>query len=514
MGSGLSSTGCTDAATLTCPPSVRVRDPMARLPFPQAIIPALVTVTVALGCGDGEGPTQAHPATRLAFTVQPTRTEGAQPITPAIEVTILDAFGDIVPTATNAVTMALGANPNAAALFGTISVNAAGGIATFADLRVDRPGTGYTLVASMSGAAEATSAQFAVGLTFSQLSVGYLQTCGVTTSGAAYCWGRNSNGQLGDGTTTDHTSPVLVLGGLHVTWVSTGWSHTCAVTISGAAYCWGFNGNGELGDGTTTDHMSPEPVLGGLSFAQVSAGAEHTCGVITSGAAYCWGLNVRGELGDGSLNSQSRPVPVLGTLTFDQVGTGFNSTCGVTPERAAGCWGSNEFGQLGDGTTTDHTSPVLVLGGLGFVQVAAGFEDTCGVITGGAAYCWGENDHFKLGDGTMTDRMSPEPVLGGLSFAQVSTGIEHTCGVTTSGAAYCWGDNSYGELGDPNSFFDARSSPTAVHGGLTFAEVSAGAWSTCGVTTDGSAFCWGRNEFGQLGDGTKEMRLVPVRVLQ
>jgi len=472
------------------------------------------TLTVAFGCGDGDGPTQGHSATRLAFTVQPTRTEGAQPITPAIEVTILDVFGDIVPTATNTVTVALGTNPNGATLFGTLTANAVGGIATFPDLRLDRPGTGYTLLASMTGAAEAMSAQFAVGLTFSQLSVGYLQSCGVTTSGAAYCWGRNIDGQLGDGTTTDRTAPVLVLGGLHVARVSTGWSHSCALTISGAAYCWGFNANGALGDGTMTNHITPEPVLGGLSFAQVSAGSEYTCSVTTSGAAYCWGLNVHGQLGDGSLNSQSRPVPVLGTLIFDQVGTGFDNTCGVTTERVAYCWGSNEFGQLGDGTTTDHTSPVLVLGGLGFVQVSAGSEDTCGVITGGAAYCWGENDHFKLGDGTMADRMSPEPVLGGLTFAQVSTGIEHTCGVTSGGAAYCWGDNSYGELGDPNSFLDARSSPTAVYLGLTFVEVSAGAWSSCGVTTDGSAYCWGRNEFGQLGDGTQETRLVPVRVLQ
>src|SRR5207244_12949888 len=166
-----------------------------------------------------DGHTPGHTAARPASTVQPTRPEGAQPITPAIEATILDVFGDIVPTATNTVTVALGTNPNGATLFGTLTANAVGGIATFPDLRLDRPGTGYTLVASMSGAAEATSAQFAVGLTFSQLSVGYLQTCGVTTSGAAYCWGRNSNGQLGDGTTTDHTSPALVLGGLRFAWV-------------------------------------------------------------------------------------------------------------------------------------------------------------------------------------------------------------------------------------------------------------------------------------------------------
>src|SRR2546426_971293 len=163
---------------------------------------------------------------------------------------------------------------------------------------------------------------------------------------------------------------------------------------------------------------------------------------------------------------------------------------------------------------TNHITPEPVLGGLSFAQVSAGSEYTCSVTTSGAAYCWGLNVHGQLGDGSLNSQSRPVPVLGTLIFDQVGTGFDTTCGVTSGGAAYCWGDNSYGELGDPNSFLDARSSPTAVYLGLTFVEVSAGAWSSCGVTTDGSAYCWGRNEFGQLGDGTQETRLVPVRVLQ
>ena len=356
----------------------------------------------------------------------------------------------------------------------------------------------------------------AVAISFAQVSAGFDYSCAVTTDGAAYCWGWNANGRIGDGTTTDRLRPMAVVGGLTLAQVSAG-DHTCGVTTGGAAYCWGGNASGQLGNGTTTGSTSPALVSGGLTFAQVSAGAGHTCGVTTGGAAYCWGSN-SGGLGDGTTTNRLSPVAVVGGLTFAQVSAGANTghTCGVTTGGAAYCWGPNLRGQLGNGGgTTGSTSPVLVSGGLTFAQVSAGADYTCGVTTGGAAYCWGANTGGQLGDGTTTDRTSPVLVVGGLTFAQVNTAellvTPFTCGVTTGGAAYCWGFNGNGELGDGTA--TNRLSPVAVLGGLSFAHVSAGSSHACGVTTtSGAAYCWGWNGNGQLGDGTTFLRRTPVRV--
>ena len=346
---------------------------------------------------------------------------------------------------------------------------------------------------------------------FMSVSAGGSHTCGVTTGGAAFCWGEDAVGQLGDGTgTTLRTSPTAVVGGVVFQAVSAGFRHTCGVSSGGAAYCWGFNISGQLGDGTTINQTSPVAVLGGLSFATVSSGGGHTCGVTTSGAAYCWGSNFNGELGDGGALRQTSPVAVLGGLTFATVSAGGGHTCGVTTGGAAYCWGYNSSGQLGDGTTTNRTSPVAVLGGLTFATVSAGGVYTCGVTTAGAAYCWGYNVSGQLGDGTINPQTTPVAVLGGLTFATVDAGLAHTCGVTTGGTAYCWGLNSSGQIGDGTIV--AGTSPVAVQGGLNFTAVSTGVAHTCGVTTDGAASCWGSNDSGQLGDGTTTNRLTPVHV--
>ena len=201
------------------------------------------------------------------------------------------------------------------------------------------------------------------GLSFATISAGEGHTCGLTVGGAAYCWGNDFYGQLGDGTTDRQASPVPVIGGLTfaVVSVSAGGWDTCGVTPSGAAYCWGGNDHGQLGDGTMNQRTSPVPVVGGLTFATITAGGQHTCGVTTIGVAYCWGWNGLGQLGDGTSVDRLTPVPVAGGLTFSTVRAAYHHTCGVSPSGVAYCWGPNDYGVLGDGTTNSSLVPIRVV---------------------------------------------------------------------------------------------------------------------------------------------------------
>ena len=244
-------------------------------------------------------------------------------------------------------------------------------------------------------------------LTFASVSAGFAHTCGVTTGGVAYCWGRNTNGILGDGTTTGRETPVPVLGNLTFASISAGsgpeFTHTCGVTTTGAAYCWGKNYHGSLGDQTTSDSLEPVAVSGGLIFASVSTGEAHSCGLTTSGSAYCWGWNASGQLGDGFTIDRAAPVPVIGDLTFSSIGLGTQHTCGVTTTGAGYCWGMNDSGQLGNGDQTGpfdaQPTPQPISGRLTFESLSGGLWHTCGVVTSGAAYCWGWNQVGMLGNG-------------------------------------------------------------------------------------------------------------------
>jgi alpha-tubulin suppressor-like RCC1 family protein len=394
----------------------------------------------------------------------------------------------------------------------------AAGLLAFIACRDSEAPTSPELVPALATASTA--------LSFDQVSAGSRHTCGVTAEHRAYCWGWNFYGQLGNGESTDPGSgtiapdrhaPVPVLTDLRFRQVSAGTYHTCGVTTDFQAYCWGSNADGSLGDGTTTDRVTPVPVAGGHQFRLVDAGDAHTCGVsYPDNLAYCWGVNSRGAIGDGVLTLGKRLTPsaVAGGRQFRQVAAGLDHTCGVTTTNRAFCWGSDSVGQLGDSNSATLYSfaPVAVAGSRRFRQVDAGAAFTCAVTTTERAFCWGSGREGQIGDGRTFLRFWPRAVAGGHSFERVTTGYTHTCGEATDNRAYCWG---HGALGDGTT--TQRLTPTLVAGGHFFSQVSAGGSEfgshTCGKTGAGVAFCWGWNEYGQVGDGTTTSRLKPRAVV-
>jgi alpha-tubulin suppressor-like RCC1 family protein len=302
-------------------------------------------------------------------------------------------------------------------------------------------------------------------LRFRHVSAGGYHTCGVTTDYRVYCWGSNYEGQLGDGTTTDRPEPVPIAGGRQFRQVAAGAHFTCAVSYPDErAYCWGHNTEGELGDGTQTQRLTPVAVAGGQKFHQVSAGQNHTCGLTPLDEAFCWGGNLYGQIGDSSTAfSAPRPSRVVGARRFRQIDAGVEFTCAVTTNYRAFCWGNGRRGQIGNGKTYLSLWPRAVAGGLSFERVTTGLVHACGETTGNRAYCWGANYNAEVGDGTVTQRLTPVAVTGGLFFSQLSAGFAHTCGRTSDAVAYCWGGNASGALGD-GSFTVNRPTPVRVVG--------------------------------------------------
>ena len=451
------------------------------------------------------------PPAKLGFTVQPASAFPDTPVDPPVTVAVQDAGGNLVVSASNLITLQLGANPGGATLSGTTGVTAVGGVAQFPNLRLNTAATGYTLLAASPGLTSATSAAFAVRnpLTFTTVSAGYFHSCGLLPGGAAWCWGENF-GKLGDGTEISSPVPVPVAGGLTFTSISAGRNHNCALTAAGAAYCWGLNGDGELGDGTGIDRLAPTLVSGGLAFASVIAGYSHSCGVTLAGVAYCWGSNSAGAVGDGSVTRRLAPTPVGGGLTFRSVVPGRDFTCGVTTADAAWCWGTNTDGELGNGTSgNSSTFPVAVSGGLSFAEARAGGFHSCGRTTAGAVYCWGANFSGQLGSNSGTASKVPV-VVPGLTVTSLSVGNRHNCGLTAGGSAICWGDNSDGNLGAGD--FDSHSAPVGVTGALSFTSISAGRFHSCGVAAGNIGYCWGSNFSGTLGSGAAALYPQPVRI--
>jgi len=292
-------------------------------------------------------------------------------------------------------------------------------------------------------------------------------SCAVTDAGALKCWGHNNRGQLGDGSTDDSTTPVSVEGLTSgVVSVDSDGGHTCALTDAGAVQCWGFNNDGQLGDGTEDDSSTPVDVEGlGSGVTAISVGEYHSCALTGSGGVKCWGENYFGQLGDGTTDDSMTPVDVDG-LDSDAVAVAAARyhACALTDTNIVQCWGRNLYGQLGDGTTDDTETPVTVQNLDGdIIAISTSRFHTCALTDDGGVQCWGDNNNGQLGDGTTDDSVTPVSVTGlDGTVVAISTGERHTCALTDEAVLQCWGSNFAGQLGDGTE--DNSSTPVSVAG--------------------------------------------------
>ncbi|WP_445340033.1 RCC1 domain-containing protein [Bifidobacterium sp. ESL0825] len=412
------------------------------------------------------------------------------------------------------------------------------------------------------------------GIRFNQISASTNGnfSLAVGSDGNAYAWGYNLNGQLGDGTQTMRTTPVMVgkpagaPADFTYLQVSAGVFHSLALGSDGNAYSWGSNSSGQLGDGTRDDKHAPVRVRkpdrkaypdlpADFTYLQVSGGGWHSLALGSDGNVYAWGYNDSGQLGNGttSYSGQSTPVRVKtpdrstypdlpADFTYLQVSAGYQHSLALGSDGNVYAWGWNNYGQLGNGTSSNRNTPVRVKtpdrktypdlpADFTYLQVSAGYYHSLAMGSDGNVYAWGDNQYGQLGDGTSTTRYTPVRVKtpdrktypdlpADFTYLQVSAGGLHSLALGSDGNVYAWGYNGYGQLGNNSSGSSSSvpvrvrdpASPTDKSKGLQAAQVSGGYAHSLAVGSDGNAYAWGWNGNGQLGDGSTNSKSVPVPV--
>ena len=388
------------------------------------------------------------------------------------------------------------------------------------------------------------------------VATGLSHVCGLKSSGAAFCWGSNFQGQIGDATLEDRLVPTAVRDVPPLRSVEVAGDRACGLDDRGAAWCWGDNDQGQIGDGRLgLPAVVGSPVAGGHRFQSLSLGPYLACGLDLDGEAWCWGGDRfrsllptdSGELCPGAYAQLAwscfdRPVRPQPGTRFRDITVGLFHFCAVDLGGNATCWGSSRYGELGIGDAAPDrcvnqsaqsefdipcaVTPTPVTGGLTFTELSAGAIITCGITGTGSAYCWGADrfNNGQLGTGTLQGSWMPERVQTTRAVAQLTPSTENsvratTCAVASDGTGLCWGANDLGQTGSAAAESCYRgllcaTRPTEVSGGLRFIEIDPSAAVTCGVTADGGLYCWGANDVGQLGDGTRDNRAAPGPVVE
>ncbi len=325
----------------------------------------------------------------------------------------------------------------------------------------------------------------------------------VKPDGSLLAWGKNDSGQLGDGSTTLRSYPIIVGNGFVA--VAGGGAHTAAVKTDGSLWTWGNNSNGQLGDGTTTSRSNP--VMIGTGFKSVAAGLYHTVAIKADGTIWAWGANNYGQLGDGTTSQKTSRVQV--GSNFRSVSSGSYHVLAVKSDNSLWAWGLNDpFGSVGDGTSINRLSPVSVGGG--FDSVAGGGAYSMAIKTNGSLWGWGNNWFGNLGNGSSRIERN-DPMQVGTGYVGIAAGGAHTLGLKPDGTLWAWGQNLWGQLGTGTT--SESSNPVLVLLGTGFRAIAAGAQFSVALKFDGTVLAWGQNIFGQVGDGTLATRTAPAIVL-
>jgi prepilin-type N-terminal cleavage/methylation domain-containing protein len=374
-----------------------------------------------------------------------------------------------------------------------------------------------------------------------QISSGDSHVCGIYLNNQAYCWGSNTNGQLGINSTTQSQVPVAVstsgvLSGKTISFITAGSTQSCAIASNNLAYCWGSNNSGQLGNNSTTDSLVPVAVntagvLSGKTIKSIATGSSTTCAIASDNNAYCWGDNTWGQLGNNSTVNSSIPVAVytagvLNGKTIKSILTDGSETCVIASDNQAYCWGLNSYGRLGNNSTVNSSIPVAVytagvLSGKTITAISTGGSQACVIASDGQPYCWGFNFNGQLGNNSTTQSLVPvavytSGVLSGKTITSISTAGSQVCVVASDNQADCWGFNTMGQLGN-NSTTDSHA-PVAVYNsgvlsGKTLTSVTVGYSHTCVLSSNNQGYCWGYNYYGQLGNNSTTQSLMPVTVV-
>lgn len=353
----------------------------------------------------------------------------------------------------------------------------------------------------------------------------------IRDKGSVWVMGQNASGQLGDGTTTNRSTPALLNlpFTLHSSAVSIGGSHTLAFDNHSTVWAWGSNASGQLGINTTTTATSSTPLklVSSLQAVAVAAGGGHSLARDVAGKVWAWGSNSSGQLGFSPITTATRFEPkevpeLVGTVG---IAAGGNHSLAFDASGVLKAWGSNSKGQLGNGTTTNSRVPMTVSlpSGVVIVKVAAGGSHNLALDNVGGVWAWGSNDFGQLGDGTRNQRNTPNQVLGITgTVVDIAAGANLSLVLTVEGTdrtVWAWGHNLAGQLGYATSPDAFSSMPTRIandeaNSPFTGIErfVLVGGNHTIVRKTNGELWVWGYNEFGQLGDGTTTNRFAPKKI--